>query len=119
MELALSNRPDKALGTARWKKLRLTVLMRDAYQCGYCGADGATTVDHRISRARGGSMWDTENLIACCKRCNSKKNDKSEALFLAQRSTPPVFLKPSLPETIRTVPDSPFNKPDTLDFDAK
>jgi hypothetical protein len=33
--------------------------------------------------------------------------------------SPPVFMKPSLPETVRTVPDSPFNKPDTLDFDAK
>jgi hypothetical protein len=28
-------------------------------------------------------------------------------------------MKPSLPETVRTVPDSPFNKPDTLNFDAK
>jgi 5-methylcytosine-specific restriction endonuclease McrA len=108
MELALSNRPDKALGTSRWKKLRLTVLMRDAYQCGYCGADGATTVDHRMSRARGGSMWDMENLIACCKRCNSKKNDKSETLFLAQRSTPPVFPDLSLRETVSVIPDSPF-----------
>jgi 5-methylcytosine-specific restriction endonuclease McrA len=99
MELALSNRVDKALGTARWKKLRLSVLMRDAYQCGYCGVDGATTVDHRISRARGGSMWNTENLIACCKRCNSMKKDKSEALFLGQRSTPPVFSASLSPKT--------------------
>lgn len=108
MELALSNRVDKALGTARWKKLRLSVLMRDAYQCGYCGVDGATTVDHRISRARGGSMWDTENLIACCKRCNSMKKDKSEALFLGQRSTPPVIPDLSLRETVSVIPDSPF-----------
>ena len=108
MELALSNRTDRALGTARWKKLRLTVLMRDAYQCGYCGADGATTVDHRVSRARGGSMWDAENLIACCKRCNSKKNDKSEALFLAQRSTPPVFSGSISPMKSEPMLDSPF-----------
>jgi len=25
----------------------------------------------------------------------------------------------SLPETVRTVPDSPFIKPDTLNFDAE
>jgi len=28
-------------------------------------------------------------------------------------------MKPSLPETVRTVPESPFNKPDTLNFDAE
>jgi hypothetical protein len=104
----LSNqRVDKALGTSRWKKLRLTVLMRDSYQCGYCGQE-ADTVDHRISRARGGSMWDIENLIACCKRCNSMKKDNSEAFFLAQRSTPPVFPDLSLRETVSVIPDSPF-----------
>ena len=82
--------------------------MRDAYQCGYCGGE-ADTVDHRISRARGGSMWDRENLIAACKRCNSKKKDKSEALFLAQRSTPLVFPEVSLRETHSVIPDSPFS----------
>jgi len=114
VELALSKeRVDKALGTSRWKKLRLTVLMRDGYQCGYCGVDGATTVDHRISRARGGSMWDTENLIACCKRCNSMKKDKSEGLFLAQRSTPPVFSDYISPMQSEPMLDSPFKtRPD-------
>jgi 5-methylcytosine-specific restriction endonuclease McrA len=86
--------------------------MRDSYQCGYCGGE-ADTVDHRISRARGGSMWDRENLIAACKRCNSKKKDKSEALFLAQRSTPLVFPEVSLRETHSVIPDSPFsNQPE-------
>jgi hypothetical protein len=28
-------------------------------------------------------------------------------------------MKPSLPETVRTMPESPFIKPDTLNFDAE
>jgi len=50
-----------------------------------------------------------------CKSCNSAKGGR----FFNSTATPPVFFKPSLPETTSTVPDSPFNKPDTLDFDAK
>jgi hypothetical protein len=57
--------------------------------------------------------------VACCKRCNSSRGNKSQAVFLAHKATPPVFSQRSLPETVRTVPDSPFIKPDTLNFDAE
>jgi len=110
------NQSHRELGTQRWKDQRIRVLKRDGYICQYCGGD-ATQVDHVIPRKVGGTH-DLENLVACCAPCNSAKGAK-EGLFLGVTSTPPVFLKPSLPETIRTVPDSPFNKPDTLDFDAK
>ena len=75
--------------TAHWKKLRLQVLRRDAYTCTYCG-DVATEVDHIVAKVKGGE--DTlDNCTSACRRCNIQKKDKDEAVFLAQRSTPPAF----------------------------
>jgi len=105
-------------GTRAYKARRLEVLQRDQWTCFYCQMP-ATTVDHVIPIKAGGDPIAYDNLVSCCTRCNSSKGSRSEGVFLARKATPPVFLKPSLPETTRTVPDSPFNKPDTLDFDAK
>jgi 5-methylcytosine-specific restriction endonuclease McrA len=82
--------------------------------CAICNKP-AHTVDHIIPRVKGGDMWAPDNLQSMCKSCNSSKGGR----FFSSKATPPVFMKPSLPETVRTVPDSPFNKPDTLNFDAK
>ena len=109
--MALSNRE---IGSGKWKKLRITILDRDGWQCALCGRP-AHTVDHIIPRVKGGDMWATDNLQSMCKSCNSAKGGR----FFSHKATPPVFPDSSLPETIRTVPDSPFNKPDTLNFDAK
>jgi 5-methylcytosine-specific restriction endonuclease McrA len=103
----------EALGSGKWKKIRITVLDRDGWICTYCGAP-ATSVDHIFPRVKGGDTWALDNLQSLCKSCNSRKGGR----FFSHKATPPVFLKPSLPETTRTVPDSPFSKPDTLDFDA-
>ena len=99
----------KALGSGKWKQLRLRILARDGHECAYCG-EPADSVDHVVSRASGGDMWDPDNLVACCRRCNSKFGDrpKPKAVFLAQASTPPVFSDRSLPETVSVVPSSPF-----------
>jgi len=95
--------------TSHWKKIRLQVLKRDAYTCAYCG-DVANEVDHRVAKVKGGE--DTlDNLVAACRRCNIQKKDQDEAVFLAQRSTPPAFSEPSLPETVTERPSSPFEKP--------
>ncbi len=113
--LATSNQ--RVLGTQYWKNRRLEVLQRDGYICTYCGQD-ANSVDHVIPRSAGGDH-SLANLVACCLKCNGKKGNMQQHAFLTRKATPPVFLEPSLPETIRTVPDSPFNKPDTLNFDAE
>jgi 5-methylcytosine-specific restriction endonuclease McrA len=105
-------------GTRAYKARRLEVLQRDQWTCFYCQMP-ATTVDHVIPIIAGGDPLSYENLVSSCTSCNSRKGSRNQGSFLAHTPTPPVFLKPSLPETIRTVPDSPFNKPDTLDFDAK
>ena len=109
--MALSKR---AIGSGKWKKIRITVLDRDGWQCAICSRP-ADTVDHIFPRIKGGDMWALDNLQSLCKSCNSRKGGR----FFSSKATPPVFSEPSLPETVRTVPDSPFNKPDTLNFDAE
>jgi hypothetical protein len=105
---------ERAIGSGKWKKLRITILDRDGWQCAICNRP-AHTVDHIIPRVKGGDMWAPDNLQSMCKSCNSSKGGR----FFSSKATPPVFSERSLPDTIRTVPDSPFIKPDTLDFDAK
>lgn len=54
---------------------RRAVLRRDSHRCAYCG-DHADTIDHIRPRSRGGpSSW--SNLVACCRRCNHLKADRS------------------------------------------
>ena len=109
--MALSKRE---IGSGKWKKLRVTILDRDGWQCAICHKP-AHTVDHIIPRVKGGPMWTESNLQSLCKSCNSSKGGR----FFSPKATPPVFQDSSLPETVRTVPESPFNKPDTLNFDAE
>ena len=62
-----------------WRATRLAVLTRDLWTCGYCGCElhgDDATVDHRVARANGGSEYDPANLVACCRRCNSRKGGK-------------------------------------------
>ncbi len=45
--------------------------------CQYCGQPGRDlTVDHVIPKRMGGRT-DWENLVCCCRRCNTKKGDKT------------------------------------------
>lgn len=56
---------------------RRAVFARDLWTCQYCGAS-AENLDHVIPRSRGGEhSW--ENVVAACRRCNAKKEDRSPA----------------------------------------
>jgi 5-methylcytosine-specific restriction endonuclease McrA len=60
---------------ARMPLNRRAILTRDNHTCQYCGKS-ADTLDHVIPRSKGGlHTW--ENLVACCRKCNYKKADKS------------------------------------------
>lgn len=59
----------------RWTAIRVGILQRDNYQCRYCGKK-AVTVDHVIPKSKGGTE-NSDNLVACCKSCNSIKGTKS------------------------------------------
>jgi len=58
---------------------RKNIYMRDQYKCQYCGERFRSedlTLDHIIPRAQGGrSTW--ENLVACCRRDNHRKADRT------------------------------------------
>jgi 5-methylcytosine-specific restriction endonuclease McrA len=54
---------------------RRAVFARDAWSCQYCGA-AAENLDHVVPRSRGGlHTW--ENVVAACRHCNAKKEDRT------------------------------------------
>ncbi len=54
---------------------RRAVFARDASKCQYCGSQ-AENLDHVVPRSRGGThTW--ENVVAACRRCNTRKGNKT------------------------------------------
>jgi len=99
----------RAMGSGQWKKLRLSILDRDGRICYACGNE-ANEVDHIWPRSKGGDMFDPQNCAAICRACNLAKGDR----FFSPTPTPPVFIDSSPSDTTRTVPDSPFTKPEGI-----
>ncbi len=66
---------------------RRAVFARDNSACQYCGK-AAESIDHVIPRSKGGPHeW--ENVVACCRRCNTYKSDRLlKDCNLELRSTP-------------------------------
>lgn len=58
---------------------RKNVLLRDRYQCQYCGVScrpGAISIDHVVPRSRGGrTHWG--NVVAACHACNRYKGSRT------------------------------------------
>ena len=58
---------------------RLRILVRDRFRCQYCGRQMAAqelTLDHITPRSKRGRST-PENLVAACKRCNTRKGDRT------------------------------------------
>jgi 5-methylcytosine-specific restriction endonuclease McrA len=70
---------------------RRAVFARDNWACQYCGA-AAENLDHVVPRSRGGPhSWD--NVVAACRRCNSRKENRlieDVGLRLARRPVAPA-----------------------------
>lgn len=69
---------------------RRGVFLRDGGRCQYCGAR-AESIDHVIPRSKGGPhTW--ENVVAACRRCNTRKRDRmveDSGMVLRTRPAPP------------------------------
>jgi 5-methylcytosine-specific restriction endonuclease McrA len=53
---------------------RRAVFARDAQRCQYCNS-AAESIDHVVPRSRGGAhAW--ENVVAACRPCNARKQDR-------------------------------------------
>lgn len=71
----------------------LKILERDDYCCRYCGLDGRASfenalvmsVDFLVPRARKGKKTE-DNLVACCKPCNTIKGTEKYASLEAART---------------------------------
>jgi len=72
---------------------RRAVFARDGHRCQYCGAH-AENIDHVVPRSRGGEhIW--ENVVAACRPCNTRKEDRllnEVGLVLRRQPTAPKEL---------------------------
>jgi len=69
------------------------VMVRDRYQCAYCGTNRNLTIDHITPVSKGGKS-SFENCITACKSCNNKKGNRlpSEAnMFLNKKAYAPTI----------------------------
>lgn len=70
---------------------RRAVFIRDEYSCQYCGRQ-AENLDHVVPKSQGGEhTW--ENVVAACRKCNSKKGGRTPdqaGLFLRRAPLPPL-----------------------------
>ncbi len=67
---------------------RRAVFIRDDGRCQYC-ARPAENIDHVVPKSRGGRhCWD--NVVACCKACNSSKEDRLLSECTMQLRRPPA-----------------------------
>lgn len=72
--------PSKPQWTISQEK-REEIYERDSRKCVYCSSKDSLTIDHMTPRSRGGSD-DLDNLVTCCKSCNSRKGTKTYAEYL-------------------------------------
>ena len=66
----------RSFTTAEW----LALLERHGGRCAYCGSNVQIEIDHRIPLNRGG-LNTIENILPACRRCNRRKNQKTEEEF--------------------------------------
>lgn len=66
---------------------RRSIFLRDDHRCQYCHR-AAENIDHVVPRSQGGThTW--ENVVAACRRCNTKKGGRTPVQAgLSLRSTP-------------------------------
>lgn len=54
---------------------RKAIFARDGHRCQYCGG-AAENIDHIVPKSRGG-MHSWNNVVASCRKCNTRKENKT------------------------------------------
>ncbi|KPM46648.1 HNH endonuclease [Jiulongibacter sediminis] len=86
---------------------RQNIFKRDGNKCVYCGNSRELTLDHVIPKSRGGKTnWD--NLVAACRRCNSRKGH-----FTPEEAEMPLAVKPFKPTFVTFLRDFSGNTSET------
>lgn len=82
------------------------VMIRDGFECVYCGHKKTLTIDHVFPKSKGGKN-SFVNTVTACKECNSAKGDKTieEAnMYFKERGYKPY--KPTVYEFIEKYHES-------------
>ena len=74
----------RQIDRGRWERVRQQQL-RDEPRCRQCGAEEHLQVDHILNIARGGALYDRENLQTLCKPCHDKKSERERLAGLRAR----------------------------------
>lgn len=72
-------------------KAKENILIRDKFECQYCGSHEYLEIDHIIPLTKGGTNEDS-NLITACHRCNHLKSDLDLEVFIDKYKNEVVFL---------------------------
>lgn len=92
---------------------RKNVLMRDRYQCQYCGKKAGVqdlTIDHVIPRSRGGkTTW--KNVVTACGKCNREKGNQWVKDFKH-----PLMRRPKRPNVFDMLTQGKRLQPEWHDF---
>jgi len=83
---------------------RMMIYYRDGFRCAYCGKilrDNELTIDHIVPKSKGGK-WTWENLVTCCRDCNTRKK---EQIWVPRFVIPgrPKFLFPKYIKAVKLV----------------
>lgn len=72
--------------TARWQRLRMSILVRDLFKCQWPGCGMSTNdtsqlvADHKIAhRGDEDLFWDENNLQCLCKPCHDRLKQREES----------------------------------------
>jgi 5-methylcytosine-specific restriction endonuclease McrA len=69
------------------------IMVRDKYECAYCGSRRELTIDHIIPSSRGGKT-NFENCITACRPCNNAKGNRTPneaGMFMKRRAYQPTI----------------------------
>jgi 5-methylcytosine-specific restriction enzyme A len=80
--------------TARWKRLRRSILERHQWRCYWCGREldrelpRMAHVDHLRPVAEGGARFDPANLVVSCPGCNATRGQATKTKLQAAGARP-------------------------------